>query len=197
MAWNQLKGANYNTQDWAGYCLRFTQSVFGAPVKYPTAWVAWMNQTGKHENRSMPNVDVPIWFESWGTYNGITQNWGHASVYQASTGRVFSSPGSGYGNKWFASIAEAERQWGMRYVGWSENLNGMQIVSWTSDPTPSPTPEPGPSVRTHNIQPGDTLWDLAVRYYNDGTRYMDIFNASNFRSGNPSLIFPGEIAVIP
>ena len=67
MAWKQLVGANYNTQDWAGYCLRFTQSVYGAPVKYPTAWDAWLNQSGKHADRNMPNVDVPIWFESWAT----------------------------------------------------------------------------------------------------------------------------------
>ena len=52
-------------------------------------------------------------------------------------------------------------------------------------------------VRTHTIVPGDNLWNLSTQYYGDGTRYMEIFNASNFRSGNPSLIFPGEIAVIP
>ena len=197
MAWKQLVGANYNTQDWAGYCLRFTQSVYKAPVKYPTAWDAWLNQTGKHADRNMPNVDVPIFYESWGTYNGVTKNWGHAAVYQASTGRVFSSPGSGYGNTWFSSIADSERRWGMRYVGWTENLNGLQIVQWVNDPAPVP-PAPEPSgQRTHVIVPGDNLWNLAVAYYGDGTRYMEIFNASDFRSGNPNLIFPGEIAVIP
>lgn len=193
MAWNQLVGANYGVQDYAGYCLRFTQSVYGAPVKYPTAWDAWLAVDGKHQDRNMPNTDVPIWFESWGTYNGVTKNWGHASVYQASTGRVFSSPGSGYGNKWFASISDAERQWGMRYVGWSEYLNGMQITNYTGDPAPAPAP----SGQTHTVVPGDTLWGIAQTYYGDGTRYMEIFNASNFRSGNPNLIFPGEIAVIP
>lgn len=196
MAWDQIVGANYSTQDYAGYCLRFTQTVFGAPVNYPTAWVAWLNQDGKHETRDMPNADVPIFFESWGTYGNppTYDNWGHACVYQASTGRVFSSPGSGYGNRWFNSIAEAEAQWGMRYVGWTEYLNGMQIVSYSGD---DPAPTPTPAGQTYTIQPGDTLWGVAQMFYGDGTRYMDIFNASNFSSGNPNLIFPGEIAVIP
>lgn len=193
MAWNQLVSANYGVQDYAGYCLRFTQSVFGAPVKYPTAWDAWLAVDGKHQDRNMPNTDVPIFFESWGTYSGQYRNWGHAAVYQASTGRVFSSPGSGYGNLWFASITEAEQRWGMRYVGWSEYLNGMQITNYTGDPAPAPTP----AGQTYVIQPGDTLWGVAQSFYGDGTRYMEIFNASNFRSGNPNLIFPGEIAVIP
>lgn len=193
MAWNQLVGPNWGTQDYAGYCLRFTQTVFSAPVNYPTAWDAWLAVDGKHQDRNMPNTAVPIWFESWGTYNGVTKNWGHASIYNPGDGRVFSSPGSGYGNTWFASIEDAERRWGMRYVGWSEYLNGMQITSFSGDPAPTPTP----GTRTHVIVPGDTLWDLAVAYYGDGTRYQDIFSASNFSSGNPSLIFPGEIAVIP
>ena len=51
--------------------------------------------------------------------------------------------------------------------------------------------------QTYTIVPGDTLWGVAQTFYGDGTRYMEIFNASNFRSGNPNLIFPGEIAVIP
>jgi hypothetical protein len=60
------------------------------------------------------------------------------------------------------------------------------------------TPAPAPSgQKTHTIVSGDTLWGLAQSYLGDGTRYMEIFNASNFRSGDPNLIFPGEIAVIP
>lgn len=65
-------------------------------------------------------------------------------------------------------------------------------------PAPAPAPTPAPSVGTQVvIEPGMTLWGLAEAYYGNGSRYMEIFNASSFRSGNPSLIFPGEIAIIP
>lgn len=56
---------------------------------------------------------------------------------------------------------------------------------------------PAPTGQTHTVVPGDTLWGIAQTYLGDGTRYPEIFALSNFRSGNPNLIFPGEIAVIP
>lgn len=66
-----------------------------------------------------------------------------------------------------------------------------------SGAAPAPAPAPADTRQTHIIVPNDTLWSLAERYLGNGTRYMEIFNASNFRSGDPGLIYPGEIAVIP
>lgn len=65
------------------------------------------------------------------------------------------------------------------------------------DGEPAPAPGPAPVGQTYTIQPGDTLWGVSEMFYGTGTRYMEIFNASAFRSGNPDLIFPGEVAVIP
>lgn len=62
---------------------------------------------------------------------------------------------------------------------------------------PAPAPAPAPGGQTHTVVPGDTLWGIAQAYLGDGTRYPEIFALSNFRSGNPNLIFPGEIAIIP
>ena len=61
----------------------------------------------------------------------------------------------------------------------------------------APAPAPTASGTQHVVVPGDTLWDISAAYLGDGSRYMEIFNASNFSSGNPSLIYPGEIAIIP
>ena len=47
------------------------------------------------------------------------------------------------------------------------------------------------------IQKGDTLSRISQRFYGTPCKYMDIFNSSNFKSGNPDLIYPGEIAYIP
>jgi len=62
---------------------------------------------------------------------------------------------------------------------------------------PAPAPAPAASGTQHVVVPGDTLWDISAAYLGDGSRYMEIFNISNFSSGNPALIFPGEIANIP
>lgn len=64
-------------------------------------------------------------------------------------------------------------------------------------PQPAPAPAPSGGGTQHVIVPGDTLWDLSIAYLGDGSRYMEIFNASNFSSGDPGLIYPGEIAIIP
>ena len=58
-------------------------------------------------------------------------------------------------------------------------------------------PAPSGSGTQHVVVPGDTLWDISAAYLGDGSRYMEIFNNSSFSSGDPSLIYPGEIAIIP
>jgi nucleoid-associated protein YgaU len=61
----------------------------------------------------------------------------------------------------------------------------------------APAPAPVSSGTQHVVVPGDTLWDISAAYLGDGSRYMEIFNISNFSSGDPGLIYPGEIAIIP
>jgi nucleoid-associated protein YgaU len=69
---------------------------------------------------------------------------------------------------------------------------------------PRPTP-----AGTHLVQPGDNLWSIArdelrarrgrasdadvARYWR---RVIDA-NRPNLRSGDPSLIFPGEVVALP
>ena len=60
-------------------------------------------------------------------------------------------------------------------------------------PRPAPPP-PAPPV-THTVVPGDTLWDLAKRFYGDPFRYHQIAAANNI--ADPDLIFPGQVLVIP
>jgi hypothetical protein len=52
--------------------------------------------------------------------------------------------------------------------------------------------------RTAVVGPNDTLWDLAVRYYGDGMRYFDIYDANRAEIGrNPRSIYPGQVLLIP
>lgn len=47
------------------------------------------------------------------------------------------------------------------------------------------------------VGPRDTLWDIAVRAYGDGTRYRDIFLANRDQLRDPRRVFAGQVLLIP
>lgn len=50
---------------------------------------------------------------------------------------------------------------------------------------------------THNVVDGDTLWDLAQRYYGDPFEWRRIWEANRDRIQDPNLIYPGQVLTIP
>lgn len=196
MGYRQTTTINDAVTDIAGWCLRFCQNVFTTkPYGYNSAWLAWVATQAKHYDRNFPSdVVVPVWFSHMGNYDGTgIKNWGHVVAHFPGRG-FLSSPGNGGpSSQWFATIEAIESYFRCTHVGWSEDINDLQVITGGA----SPDPTPSPAGRSRIIVAGDTLWDIASLYYGDGSRYMDIFNASNFSSGNPSLIYPGELAIIP
>ncbi|WP_040812800.1 LysM peptidoglycan-binding domain-containing protein [Nocardia concava] len=84
---------------------------------------------------------------------------------------------------------------------WSSETN-------TDNPLPAPepvqteaaavvedVPPPPPAAQTYTVEPGDTLWAIAERFYGDGNRYQEIANASGI--DNPDAINPGQVLTIP
>jgi hypothetical protein len=201
MGYTQIRSANPNAKSYPGYCLQLvTESFFGTPGGHNTARDAWDASGTKNTSRNLPNVQVPVFFSWVGTIDGIRKDWGHVVTYFPGRG-FLSSPGKwtdGYGNQWFASIDAVTRWFNAPYLGFTLDIPMRgAVASFTPDPTPGPAPAPTPAGRQRVIVPGDNLWNIATEELGDGTRYMEIFNASNFRSGDPNLIFPGEIAIIP
>jgi hypothetical protein len=201
MGYAQIRSANPNAKSYPGYCLQLvTESFFTTPGGHNTARDAWDASGTKNTSRDLPNVQVPVFFSWVGTIDGIRKDWGHVVTYFPGRG-FLSSPGKwtdGYGNQWFASIDAVTRWFNAPYLGFTLDIPMRgAVASFTPDPTPGPAPAPTPAGRQRVIVPGDNLWNIATEELGDGTRYMEIFNASNFRSGDPNLIFPGEIAIIP
>ena len=197
MSWSQNAYPNTGTLDYPGWCLRFTQSVYGSPVAYPSATAAWEATGQKYYSRDMPNVSVPVWFSWKGDIDGEgVKDWGHAAAWIPSEGKFLSSPlywNQGYSQSWVNSLEDFERILGCTYVGYSADLNGLQIATYTEGPTPAPAP--APSGTYYTVVPGDTLWGIATAYYGDGTRYPEIAAANGIE--NPNLIFPGQVFIIP
>jgi nucleoid-associated protein YgaU len=47
------------------------------------------------------------------------------------------------------------------------------------------------------VQPGNSLWRIARRSYGEGVRYTLIFEANKEQIGDPDLIYPGQVFVLP
>jgi nucleoid-associated protein YgaU len=62
-------------------------------------------------------------------------------------------------------------------------------------PEAAPEPAPEPAVRTYTVEPGDTLWAIAERFYGDGSKFQAIADASGIP--NPDSIQPGQVLTIP
>lgn len=74
--------------------------------------------------------------------------------------------------------------------------NPPKVDSTTTTPTPTPTPqEAAPAARTYTVRAGDTLWDIAVKYYGDGRQYTKIARANNIP--DPNMINIGIVLTIP
>ena len=63
--------------------------------------------------------------------------------------------------------------------------------------TPSRPATTAPTTRTYTVVRGDCLWDIAKKYYGNGSQYSKIYNANRDKIKNPSLIYPGQVFVIP
>lgn len=62
---------------------------------------------------------------------------------------------------------------------------------------PDTTPALYPASSTYTVVAGDSLYKIAATKLGDGNLWPQIYAASSLRSGNPNLIYPGEVVTIP
>lgn len=152
----QLVTPNPDTQDYAGFCLRFTQTVWGAPAQHNSAWEAWEATTYKHSvAEPLPNVGVILWFEHFGSYGEppVYMNWGHVVSFIPGRGFLSSPVGAlgTYGQSWFDTIEQVEQTFNAKYVGWSEDINGLRVAEVSSQPQPVPNSKDVPEMMMCHI----------------------------------------------
>lgn len=100
----------------------------------------------------------------------------------ASTGRL-----NGWGGNLDLNIAYMTRDQWAKYV----NPGGKPAAAPSKPAAPAkPAPAAKPSGRTYTVQAGDTLSGIAAKF---GVSTSAI---SGYRSGNPNLIYPGEVLTI-
>lgn len=51
--------------------------------------------------------------------------------------------------------------------------------------------------QSYTVKKGDCLWNIAKKYYGNGSKYTLIYNANKDKIKNPNLIYPGQVLTIP
>ena len=51
--------------------------------------------------------------------------------------------------------------------------------------------------RTYTVKKGHCLWNIAKKFYGNGSAYTKIYDANTNKIANPNLIYPGQVFVIP
>lgn len=54
-----------------------------------------------------------------------------------------------------------------------------------------------PAVKTYTVKSGDCLWNIAKRYLGNGARYTEIYRLNKDKIKNPSLIYEGQVLILP
>ena len=62
---------------------------------------------------------------------------------------------------------------------------------------PALVTHPQPQPQTYVVEPGDTLFGIAAEQLGDGDRWPEIFALNRDQIGNPDLIFPGQVLILP
>lgn len=70
----------------------------------------------------------------------------------------------------------------------------------TTAKKPSPRSAKDPksnSGKTYTVKSGDCLWNIAKKFYGNGSHYTKIYNANKDKIKNPNLIYVGQVLKIP
>jgi len=116
------------SQDWEGWCLKFTRTGFGAPGMGGNALGAWNRAVHKHLGDLTPPRAVPFFFD-----DGHGGGSGH-SVIALEDGTCYSSDVRRIGKIDRVSIRSITDKWGMRPLGWTEDINGLRVYSSVMPP---------------------------------------------------------------
>lgn len=78
-------------------------------------------------------------------------------------------------------------------------ITGADTKPKVSVETKRPTEKsPAPSTnQTYTVVKGDCLWNIAKKFYGNGSKYTVIYDANKSKIKNPNLIYPGQVLTIP
>lgn len=118
------------SKDWAGWCLVFVCMCFGIGPGAPTALQAWERAKHKHPETNPNKIPrgVPVF---WDTGDG------HVALSRGG-GSCWSTDFLRHGKVNATKIADIGPGWDKRLLGWTEDLNGVQVYKPGQEPVAFP-----------------------------------------------------------
>lgn len=127
---NATKQLTHPSQSWHEQCLKFVRTMFGLASngEEPTAYSAWLAEGGAdgpntHTQLPAP-ANVPAFFKGNGKDGHIVVSAGNGMCLSSD---IDDPAGTSWGHVYLVSFAHIESKWGMRYLGWSETLEGQRV----------------------------------------------------------------------
>lgn len=142
-----------------GYCLRQVRIWWGVASKYGSAITAWKYATTKHAgDRNPPKGACVFWSGGPGGYGHI--------AFSLGNGYIRSTDAGGRGRNATVPLSWVEKNWGLHYLGWTRDLNGVVLpVDGSAAPAPAPAPVKIPiiwSELSYGLRNG-SVWHLQSR----------------------------------
>ena len=88
----------------------------------------------------------------------------------------------------FGMKVQGDTPEGMR--GWSDPMKYLK------EPTESAIDE-AKLVHHYRVQPEDSLWKISEKFYGNGNRWKEIYDANKDQIQNPDLIYPNQTLAVP
>jgi len=117
-----------NSGGWKGLCLKFARMAAGAPGGVVDANAGWARAKYKHRgDRTVPRGGI-VWYAG-GRHGHVAVSAGDGDIYSndiVESGKIDRVP-----------LNRPEQKWGQRYLGWSEDVNGVHIAGLGTKTSPT------------------------------------------------------------
>jgi len=115
-----IASARRSDSNTPGYCLQWTREQADIPAGFPDAATAWRHAAGKHSGDRTPPAGAAVY------WTGGSRGFGHIAI-SLGDGRVRSTDAGGAGQVSTVKVGWVSKEWGLRYAGWSNSINGYVI----------------------------------------------------------------------
>lgn len=110
--------AHSGSAQWHGLCLKFARTMLGIGPRYSSAIAAWNGAAGHHHGDADPAGGVPVFWR--------VGRYGHVAI-SAGGGWCWSTDIKRRGQVDKVPIGYISKHWGAHYLGWSDQLNGVDL----------------------------------------------------------------------